>query len=187
MRFTSFDPSVPAPRPPIGWYDLDAAIYPPESLPPQANRVILTAEQWDSRLTKPYAIDANGKLIEHVFPPTVEQALTLLNRQRASREAAGVWFQPTGAAVPILFASDASAQARLGNAETLAAKGRWPDGTPFQVRDGSYTPMAAADIEALAEKVGAYVVACLNRAAQLDALVRENPATDITTDWPDNH
>jgi hypothetical protein len=60
VLFAWYDPAAPQPSRVLGWYDTDFAHYP--NLPPEAELLRLTPEQWASRLDTPYVQD--GALVE---------------------------------------------------------------------------------------------------------------------------
>lgn len=65
-RFATFDDTVPEPRPVLGWWDTDEFDY-GEGLPPPPLRVELTAEQWDARLSRAFAVQG-GHLVPYTHP-----------------------------------------------------------------------------------------------------------------------
>jgi hypothetical protein len=73
-------------------------------------------------------------------------------------------------------------QSKLSNAFVMASAGHWQDGTPWKCADGSFLPLAAADVQKLAVGVSGYVGACYAREAALFS----QPGLDVTTGWPSN-
>lgn len=59
-RFGEYDSNAPAPQMVIGWYD-EAFNY--SKLPPEANRIIVSDEQWQARAGKHWQVN-NGQLEE---------------------------------------------------------------------------------------------------------------------------
>jgi hypothetical protein len=58
-RYARFDPSEPEPHPVTGWYDTDAFDY--TRLPPAAELLVMTQEQWDERMRTRWVV-RGGKL-----------------------------------------------------------------------------------------------------------------------------
>lgn len=60
-KFARFDARMPAPHPVIGWYDCDRLRY--KMLPPVAEMIEITEEQWAARMRDPSAwVVDNGAL-----------------------------------------------------------------------------------------------------------------------------
>jgi hypothetical protein len=100
---------------------------------------------------------------------------------RYAKEVAGVTFAAGGGAAK-LYGTDRDSQSKISAAFGLANAGHWVDGTPWKTADGSFAPLAAADVVALAVKVANYIGLCYANEARLSA----DPALDISTGWPSN-
>lgn len=66
-QYAQYNPAVAAPSPVMGWYDTAVFDYP--NLPPAADLLEMTAEQWDARMTGLWAVSA-GALVAYT-PPVI--------------------------------------------------------------------------------------------------------------------
>lgn len=64
--YACYNPNIPSPSPVIGWYDTDFN----KTLPDHSTLLLLTKNQWDSRMGNPsgWAV-SNGQLIPYTPPP----------------------------------------------------------------------------------------------------------------------
>ena len=174
-QYAYIDPTAP---PPVlaKFYDTEAVHY--SVLPDAAHLVAMTPAQWANRMAAPYYAD--GTFVARPAPSSaqlVQNAVARLAAMLAQRQAAGVLFEPAGAAAPILFpTTPAAVQTNaMASVTGVAVAG---DGTPVKI--------SPADAAALLAKTNAYLAACVTTYAALHAAVADNPGTDLSVGWPSN-
>ena len=132
----------------------------------------------------------NGGTFTAPAPPAItsQQAIAALINMLATQEASGVYFTPTGASTPILFATTPDAIAKY-TAEWNAI-GASPalrqDGDPMIAADGTPVALTNADAKTLIQKALTYFRACTSNYATLHAAATASPTTDLTVGWPSN-
>jgi hypothetical protein len=138
------------------------------------------ASWWSVPAGKVLAADGTGAPAWADAPaPTEKQALATLRHRFIATRDGGVLFTPTGAAVAIVFPSDAEALSQI-------AGGLWDGDLPILDLAGSPETMTVGDAASLAAKVKAFHAACIKHYAELVGEVKANVATDITVGWPSN-
>lgn len=66
-KYARFDPSVDGTAPVTGWYDTDFLKY--DSMPPDAELLVLTDAEWESHLHRPVAWGVSGGKLVQIPPP----------------------------------------------------------------------------------------------------------------------
>lgn len=186
-KYAHFDHTAPTPQPVLGWYDTDALDYP--NLPPPADMLPMSEDQWKSRLKGDWAV--SGKtIVPYTQTPVIgrpgQTPLEALGAMLAAKQTAGVFFDPSGATPGVLFPTDLVSMTKLTALWSAIQAGLWSDGRPIIAADGTPVPMSSSDAAALVKKALAYVQACDDRYAALHPLVVADPSTDISGGWPSN-
>ena len=159
-KYAQFDRSLAAPSPVIGWYNTDARAYP--NLPPMTDLVEVPADIWGAHYanTNGYAVSA-GVLVPYTPPPPV---LTLA--QQAANAAVGgltITLSGTMTLAATLFPTDASTQKAIESMNAMARAGVLPLGSttyPMIDASGTWHHFTAAQYQAVAGAIAAYVAAC---------------------------
>lgn len=161
MYCAQFDHTKPDPKKVVGWYDTTMFNYP--AMPPTADLLELTADQWAGRLTNPDAwAVSGGALIAYIAPvppPTPSQ-------QAAALLTGGLAVTSTSApALNGTYAVDAAAQSHV-QAEIISilVNGTFADGgTALAWPDTAgtvHTFPSVVEFKAFAMAVASFVAAC---------------------------
>ena len=159
-KYAQFDRSLAAPSPVIGWYNTDARAYP--NLPPMTDLVEVPADIWGAHYanTNGYAVSA-GVLVPYTPPPPV---LTLA--QQAANAAVGgltITLSGTMTLAATLFPTDTKTQKAIESMNAMARAGVLPLGSttyPMIDASGTWHHFTAAQYQAIAGAISAYVAAC---------------------------
>jgi hypothetical protein len=116
-------------------------------------------------------------------PPTKTGRLADLAAYRFARETAGIYFKASAALTPSPYATDRDAQSKIIGASVRAAAGKLP-GVLWKCMDGSFVPLTAADVIALADAAVTYVATCYAHEGALAAQIEAGGTPDITAGWP---
>ena len=159
-QYAQYDPSVPAPSPVIGWYNMDARKYP--NLPPASDLVEVPADIWTAHYgnTNGYAV-SNGTLVAYTPPPPT---LTL-EQQAANAAISGLTIALSGTMTlaATLFPTDTKTQKAIESMNAMARAGVLPLGSttyPMIDASGTWRHFTAAQYQAVAGAIAAYVAAC---------------------------
>jgi hypothetical protein len=102
---------------------------------------------------------------------TSDGMLITLRGILSSSEAAGIVFKGHR------FATTPDAIARYA--------GAWTDGRYLLAMDGTPVALTSIDVAQIHDAAQAHLAACVARYAELHAAVTADPATDVTTGWPE--
>ena len=179
-KYAQFDRSLAAPSPVIGWYNTDARAYP--NLPPMTDLVEVPADIWGAHYanTNGYAVSA-GVLVPYTPPPPV---LTLA--QQAANAAVGgltITLSGTMTLAATLFPTDTKTQKAIESMNAMARAGVLPLGSttyPMIDASGTWHHFTAAQYQAIAGAISAYVAACDLIAAGNPLGVTELPAASVS-------
>ena len=179
-QYAQYDPSAPAPSPVIGWYNTDARKYP--NLPPASDLVEVPADIWTAHYanTNGYAV-SNGTLVAYTPPPP-----TLTLTQQAANAATGgltITLSGTMTLAATLFPTDTKTQKAIESMNAMARAGVLPLGSttyPMIDASGTWHHFTAAQYQAVAGAIAAYVSACDLIAAGNPLGVTELPAASVS-------
>ena len=159
-KYAQFDRSLAAPSPVIGWYNTDARAYP--NLPPASELVEVPADIWTAHYanTNGWAV-SNGTLVAYTPPPPT---LTL-EQQAANAAISGLTIALSGTMTlaATLFPTDRKTQKAIESMNAMARAGVLPLGSttyPMIDASGTWHHFTAAQYQAVAGAIAAYVAAC---------------------------